>query len=306
MDMAINHPILTPNQIPDKAMQDNFNRQIYLGNGFILPIQGIVLAGTSEVPVALISNPTNSKKAMFLNNRKVSASGTTVFRFYGNPTISSPGANTIPLNLRPSSTTVSVAACMLRPIVTGTNQIQTIATVADIPIDGSTGSLNDSYFLLTGVSPPGVQDNFYVWYNVNNTGGDPALGAGFTGIQVAIPQVASANAVATATRAAIAAITSVFTVTGATNQVIVTNVNPGFANLAVDSADSPTFFTFTNTFPGNSNFGSFVAALPAQTLLTTESSILFIADPGISLLITAQASASGSTIFSENSWYEIS
>lgn len=65
------------------------------------------------------------------------------------------------------------------------------------PVADVAGSLNDTYFEF---SSPTV--SYYVWYNVNSLGTDPAL-AGKTGIEVALATGAAASAVVTATVSAI-------------------------------------------------------------------------------------------------------
>jgi len=286
-------------QIPDHSIFDEFNKQCYLGNQFIFPIQGVPLAGTSEVPIAFVINPATSPKALFFNRRVLSSSDQVIFRFYANPIILSNGVATIPANLRVASTNQSVATAFLTPISQGTFQIETINTVADV-----SGSLNSAYFFLTGIFPAGVQDDFYVWYNVGGTGTDPGLGSPFTAIPVAIPSGASAAAVATATRAAIATLTNVFTVAGTGNSIIVTNVNRGFSTIPFDGSN-PTFFTFINTFPGNSSFGNFLLALAVETFIPFFDSTLFIIDPGNTHLVTVQAVNTNTTVFIAKSWYEL-
>ncbi len=102
--------------------------------------------------------------------------------------------------------------------------------------------LNDNYFFL---SSPTV--NYYVWYNVAGGGTDPAL-AGKTGIQVAISAVDSANAVATATAAAIDLLVA-FVSTATLNVVTITNAVAGPYTPATDYNTS---FTFAVTGGGTS------------------------------------------------------
>lgn len=71
--------------------------------------------------------------------------------------------------------------------------------VEDITVLGdSGGSLNNEYFL---VNTPGDISKFYVWYNVNGAGVDPAI-PGREGIQVPLSTGDTANIVALATRLA--------------------------------------------------------------------------------------------------------
>lgn len=63
-----------------------------------------------------------------------------------------------------------------------------------LPSDSS-GSLNNKYWLLNG---PKDKVNYYVWYNVNNTGTDPAI-SNRTGIEVNINSDDASGIVALAT-----------------------------------------------------------------------------------------------------------
>jgi len=62
----------------------------------------------------------------------------------------------------------------------GIKQKECISPVADVA-----SSLNDTYFEFSSLTV-----NYYVWYNVNSAGTDPAL-AGKTGIEVAIAENAT-------------------------------------------------------------------------------------------------------------------
>lgn len=121
------------------------------------------------------------------------------------------------------------------PAVTSqpTRQVQTVSTVADVA-----GSLNSKFFTFYD---GGNAHGYYVWYNINAAGVDPAP-AGLTGIAVAGATAASANTLATATRAAINAVSGIGVVaSGATNAVILTNSSPGTATAAANGAASPGF-----------------------------------------------------------------
>lgn len=84
--------------------------------------------------------------------------------------------------------------------------------------------------------------DYYVWFNVDAGGGDPAI-ASFTGIEVAVASADTAAQVATAMQLAIDA-EAEFTATVDTATVTVTNVNYGIAE---DPEDVNTDFTFTVT-----------------------------------------------------------
>lgn len=109
-----------------------------------------------------------------------------------------------------------------------------VDTVAD-----SGGSLNNKYFLL---SSPTV--NYYVWFNINSAGTDPAL-AGKTGIQVTAATNRSANNLATDIATAVAAVGSslIFSASASTNHVTITALATGVAAAAADG--NTTGFTFT-------------------------------------------------------------
>jgi len=120
--------------------------------------------------------------------------------------------------------------------------IQTITTVADV-----SGSLNSTYFT---VYSAGNLQGFYVWFNINSAGVDPAP-AGLTGIEVSAATSVTANTLAGDIRTAIAAnaaAATYFTVTGATDNIILTNIQPGSTTAAANSvAASPGFSYATGT-----------------------------------------------------------
>lgn len=115
-----------------------------------------------------------------------------------------------------------------------------IATVAD-----SSGSLNSKYFLINGADGT----NWYVWYNINSAGVDPAI-ADRTGIEVTAATGASANTLASATKTALAACTSITTIGGATNHV--TFVQDQAGSGSVTDGAAPTGFSITYTAPNGS------------------------------------------------------
>ncbi len=106
-----------------------------------------------------------------------------------------------------------------------------IQTVLDV-----SGSLNSTYWLLDGADG----DNWYVWYD-NGSGVDPAI-ANRTGIQVTYMDNDSANTIASATKTALAACTSIDTIGGSTNHVTFAQTIAGAGSIA-DGADA-TSFTF--------------------------------------------------------------
>jgi hypothetical protein len=131
----------------------------------------------------------------------------------------------------------------------GTAEVHSVDTVADV-----SGSLNDTFFVFY------TQQNwaFYVWYNVNAAGSDPApsapAGATYTGIEVALATDDTADTVASATKSAIDA----FDFTGmgnsptvgvSTNELTITNAFGGAVPNVADGA-SATGFTFGTDTPG--------------------------------------------------------
>lgn len=115
-------------------------------------------------------------------------------------------------------------------------EVQTVTVAGD-----TSGSLNSTYWTFFDA---GNAHGYYVWYNINSAGVDPAV-AGKTGIQVAAATSANATAIGLATRTAIAAVSGIaVTVSGATSAVILTNTFPGSCTAAVDGA-APTSFTFS-------------------------------------------------------------
>lgn len=119
--------------------------------------------------------------------------------------------------------------------------IQTVTTVAD-----SSGSLNSTFFTFYSA---GALQGFYVWFNINSAGVDPAP-AGLTGIAVAGATNVTANNLATAIRTAINANTaaaSYVTASGATSAVILTDVQVGSTTAAANGTASPGFSYATGT-----------------------------------------------------------
>lgn len=117
-----------------------------------------------------------------------------------------------------------------------------IATVADVA-----GSLNSKYFLLNGSDG----DNWYVWFT-DGAGVDPAI-ADRTGIAVTFLTGDSANAIATAMRSTMTAITSIQNISGSTNHVtfLQTEVGPGSLTQGTASTGFTLGYTgYTGTLTG--------------------------------------------------------
>lgn len=104
----------TPKQLPDHAILDQFGKQTYLGNAFVVPV-GLTIATLSETPLLLLQNPalTGSQtvgKALFLNLRRFSsASEQVLIKTYFASVVSSIATATVPINLRPANSNASIA-----------------------------------------------------------------------------------------------------------------------------------------------------------------------------------------------------
>lgn len=127
------------------------------------------------------------------------------------------------------------------PAVSAT-PVQEVQTV--IPVADSAGSLNSTYWLLNSSCDA---YKFYVWYNINSAGVDPAI-AGRTGISVAGATNVSAATLATATQTAIlanATAATLFTtsVTSSTH-LNITNIQSGKCTAAADGT-AATGFAFS-------------------------------------------------------------
>lgn len=110
----------TQNQIPDNSILDANNKQIYLGNQFVYAIGSVEILSTSEIPFLLVSNASTNKQALFSRLRKIltlTASQSAILRFYSSPTVTGIGTPVVPINLRPASSTISVAAVSTSPTI---------------------------------------------------------------------------------------------------------------------------------------------------------------------------------------------
>jgi len=137
--MTTPFPLNASTQIAEKSILDAFNKQIYLGNGFIKSL-AISLGDTNEDVQLSIANPSISSKALFVITRQISASALVTARFYINPTGLSAGSATTPVNLRPAYSATSVATCKTTPTVSGNGTL--ISSIA------SNGPMNTSNILV--------------------------------------------------------------------------------------------------------------------------------------------------------------
>lgn len=119
-----------------------------------------------------------------------------------------------------------------------------VAEIQTVTVTGDTsGSLNSTFWTFRSA---GDLQGFYVWYNINSAGVDPAP-AGLTGIAVAAATGANSTTVGAATRAAIIASTGVngaaqyVNVTGSTSAVILNNIPVGSCTAAADGTAATGF-----------------------------------------------------------------
>ena len=160
----------TPSQVPDNSILDVNGRQTYLGNTFILPINGLTLDSADETDVALIENPATSKKSLFFFTRTATADALAVLRYYFNPTISATGDATTVVNLRPASTNTSVSLCYLSPTVSANGTFfSTVGTEVTIEVASLTLFILDpgQSLLITAQSPTWSMGNDVLVYSEN-------------------------------------------------------------------------------------------------------------------------------------------
>lgn len=115
----------------------------------------------------------------------------------------------------------------------GLKHCRIISPVADV-----LSSLNNTYFDLNGFDPNLNELPFYVWFNVNAAGTDPAI-AGKTGIEIEIAENASVSVILAALKAALDALSPVSFVSSIKlNSLEVQNKFIGKVTLEVDSGAS--------------------------------------------------------------------
>lgn len=171
---------------------------------------------------------------------KTQETGEIVTTTYGEP-FSLDGAQTVSAQCN-----IDVDTPAAKTFAQGTRQVQQVATVADV-----SGSLNSKYFLLNSINTATeASKGFYVWFNINSAGVDPAI-AGRTAIPITGATNVSANTLATSIRSALDALTSDFaTTTGSNQNVIVNNLNPGLVTAAADGTAATGFNFSAPSTPG--------------------------------------------------------
>ena len=127
--------------------------------------------------------------------------------------------------------------------VDGVAQVATVATVADV-----SGALNNKYWTINSANNV---NQYYVWYNVNSAGVDPAPTSSnsiqLTGIEVLLDTNDSADLVAQKTANALIKVLD-FNQSLSGNVITLTNVLSG---ICTPPADNNTGFTITVTTTGN-------------------------------------------------------
>lgn len=125
---------------------------------------------------------------------------------------------------------------------TGTTGVQEVTSV--ICVADTAGSLNNKYFTINTPT-----HSYYVWFNVNSAGTDPAV-SNKTGVEVAIATGAANTAVATAVNTALNALSDI---TSSRSSATLTVTNSGDGT-AVDAANagggSSAGFTISTTTQG--------------------------------------------------------
>lgn len=118
-------------------------------------------------------------------------------------------------------------------------EVVNVATIADVA-----NSLNGDYFTINSGKDETL---YYVWYKTSGGAVSDPAPTGRVGIRVNVATGATADQVATATRDVLSRYPQDFSITGATNNVIVTNVTKG---VTTDPTVATSGFTITITQQG--------------------------------------------------------
>jgi hypothetical protein len=105
----------TNRQVPEHSIMDYYNKQVYLGNGYSVPVS-VTLSDNSETAGLLIVNPLVATAAFpsgyfsqFMEGSHFTCTGNMIVRYYLNPTIATKGTASDVIQRRPASTNASVA-----------------------------------------------------------------------------------------------------------------------------------------------------------------------------------------------------
>jgi len=119
----------TQNQTATNSILDEFNKQAYLGNQYVVGVNAITIGSVgTEYPLLVMTNSSSPSTSLapalscFHNLRKFSCgdiSGSTgvLFRVYLNPTSVSGGSSVTPVNVRSGSSNKSVCTVLKQPTV---------------------------------------------------------------------------------------------------------------------------------------------------------------------------------------------
>lgn len=151
----------TNKQVPENAILDYFNKQVYLANTYSAAANFTV--GASEIPLLLLSNLQTGNitniKGLFQNFLKVigkTASNSITLNAYLNPTVTGAGTAATIINLRPSyGVTGSLATIATSPSVSanGTLVDSISAPALSVGISQSLKILDQNQILLiTGIA----------------------------------------------------------------------------------------------------------------------------------------------------------
>jgi hypothetical protein len=110
----------TNKQIPDHAIVDYYNKQVYLGNQFSASAASLSPGSTNETPIFLLTNPSGNTTALFSFKRLfscITASETAIFKTYLGPTIGANGTAISIQNMRPANANSSVMNIYKSPTI---------------------------------------------------------------------------------------------------------------------------------------------------------------------------------------------
>lgn len=178
----------TNRQIPDHSIMDAYNKQTYLGNGYIASTGSVTITtGGTEQPILLLSNPSTNYNqngqagnlSCFQNLRKLItpfiSAGTTdlaSFKVYLNPTVTGTGSAITPVNLRPGNANTSKMVARKSPTVSSNGTLLTTYETMVMETDSSLLFLLDPGFslLITVTYPTGTDGSPAVaelaWYEM--------------------------------------------------------------------------------------------------------------------------------------------
>ncbi len=115
----------TSKQVPDHSIFDAYNKQTYLGNGYIYAVGNLELTNTSEAALWLLKNPAVTTKSfpanyvslfvVLKNLTCLTASQNAIMRYYVGPTVSVAGTPVTVQNLRPASPNTAVGVLTTGP-----------------------------------------------------------------------------------------------------------------------------------------------------------------------------------------------